>query len=811
MKGKGHRLKVSSLQLYLKMPGRSSKCGTGIVYSPLSYVDGRGTDKKCKEPERLLMRDRIRCARGLYRRDLKEHYGCVNAIEFSHDGGEWIASGGDDRRVLLWNVQKALDHIGKPAFMKGEHNSNIFCLAFDYENKKIFSGGNDEQVIVHDISTGETLDVFTHEDAVYSLSIDPNNVSVFASACDDGRILVYDIREPPSTDPFCLANYTSSMHAVMYNPVDPRLLATANAKEGIGLWDIRKPRSCLLRYGGGYVQQSCMSVRFSQSGERLLALRRRLPPVLYNIASSQPLCEFDHSGYYNSCTMKSCTFAGDNDQYVLSGSDDFNLYMWKVPENLSKRQYINDAHMILKGHRSIVNQVRFNPANHLIISSGVEKVVKVWSLFEMPGCEGGLGGENPPPPTVGERSVYTHEEYINLVLQSGHVMTHDYSSHSTEEDPRMMAFFDSLVQRELEGCSSEEDLSSSEQELYERIIQLSHSDMSNGSEYESGADVGQSVTNNNTSDVNYEEDSAFSPFSIAFASVVAVQTSRSMEEQSSGISLDTSLDTSANQSGSVSDGNANLSNTDSGSQRPNSSTGNTRRSISELIVKRKEVKRQASKALRNKQRKRKRPRSSSSESSDGEQNKNSTSTGISTGHPENVLSSQKQRAQLQLKRLQQLRNNILKSDSDNSDNEEISVAETSCKVLEQNSSDRNVICAGKESGEKACKEETQTVGCSKAGTSKSNSELGAYLHETDFNNQPSTSAKIGIMGNSHIHNSCDKISVTVSNSNNENAQCSASENSGGSHSNFTEFKRFKKRTKALKRQYRQHGSDNEDT
>lgn len=44
-------------------------------------------------------------------------------------------------------------------------------------------------------------------------------------------------------------------------------------------------------------------------------------------------------------------------------------------------EYIQDAHMILKGHRSIVNQVRFNPSNHLIISSGVEKVIKVIVLL----------------------------------------------------------------------------------------------------------------------------------------------------------------------------------------------------------------------------------------------------------------------------------------------------------------------------------------------------------------------------------------------------------------------------------------------
>lgn len=39
-------------------------------------------------------------------------------------------------------------------------------------------------------------------------------------------------------------------------------------------------------------------------------------------------------------------------------------------------------------------------------------------------------------------------------------MSHDYSHQSTKEDPRMMAFFDSLVQREIEGWSSEESVSS---------------------------------------------------------------------------------------------------------------------------------------------------------------------------------------------------------------------------------------------------------------------------------------------------------------------------------------------------------------
>jgi len=45
------------------------------------------------------------------------------------------------------------------------------------------------------------------------------------------------------TGAFELASCTSPMHAVIYNPAEPRLIATANAKEGVGLWDIRRPKT----------------------------------------------------------------------------------------------------------------------------------------------------------------------------------------------------------------------------------------------------------------------------------------------------------------------------------------------------------------------------------------------------------------------------------------------------------------------------------------------------------------------------------------------------------------------------------------
>lgn len=68
----------------------------------------------------------------------------------------------------------------------------IRCLMF-----LSVSAGNDEQVILHDVERGETLNVFLHDDAVYGLSVSPVNDNVFASSSDDGRVLIWDTREPP--------------------------------------------------------------------------------------------------------------------------------------------------------------------------------------------------------------------------------------------------------------------------------------------------------------------------------------------------------------------------------------------------------------------------------------------------------------------------------------------------------------------------------------------------------------------------------------------------------------------------------------
>ena len=94
----------------------------------------------------------------------------------------------------------------------------------------------------------------------------------------------------------------------------------------------------------------------------------------------------------------------------------------------------------------------------MIATSGVEKVVKLWSALPLPQTRSGSGKE-----AGRDRQVYSHDEYIRLVMRSDSLVSHDYSSQSVEENPQMMAFFDSLVQREIEGFEGSSSSSSDEQ------------------------------------------------------------------------------------------------------------------------------------------------------------------------------------------------------------------------------------------------------------------------------------------------------------------------------------------------------------
>ena len=48
------------------------------------------------------------------------------------------------------------------------HFSNIFCLSWAHTGEYLLSGGNDCQVVCHDMTSGQGSDIFTFQHPVHS-------------------------------------------------------------------------------------------------------------------------------------------------------------------------------------------------------------------------------------------------------------------------------------------------------------------------------------------------------------------------------------------------------------------------------------------------------------------------------------------------------------------------------------------------------------------------------------------------------------------------------------------------------------------
>lgn len=74
-----------------------------------------------------------------YSFDLLAHHGCVNAISFSKSSqGRWLATGGDDTRVLLWDTFSDFDQI-KPVAVYNGPEANIFSIDFTANGNRVLA------------------------------------------------------------------------------------------------------------------------------------------------------------------------------------------------------------------------------------------------------------------------------------------------------------------------------------------------------------------------------------------------------------------------------------------------------------------------------------------------------------------------------------------------------------------------------------------------------------------------------------------------------------------------------------------------
>ncbi|MCL4254434.1 MAG: TIR domain-containing protein, partial [Anaerolineae bacterium] len=117
------------------------------------------------------------------------HINRVRAVTFSPDGA-FIASGGADGRIVIWNVENLTQQARWDA-----HTDGVNTLIFDKDGRFLLSGGENGQIILWNPLTGDLIQNYSgHGGAVNSLAFN-NDGTLFASGSDDDRIGVWSLSE----------------------------------------------------------------------------------------------------------------------------------------------------------------------------------------------------------------------------------------------------------------------------------------------------------------------------------------------------------------------------------------------------------------------------------------------------------------------------------------------------------------------------------------------------------------------------------------------------------------------------------------
>ncbi len=110
----------------------------------------------------------------------------VRAAVF-HPDGDWLATAGDDRRIILWSMPEG------EKLNDWEAPAKVFSLAVSPDGKVLASGGTDDDITLWNVETGEKTNTLKgHQDSVSGLAFSPDG-SLLASASYDRTARIWDV------------------------------------------------------------------------------------------------------------------------------------------------------------------------------------------------------------------------------------------------------------------------------------------------------------------------------------------------------------------------------------------------------------------------------------------------------------------------------------------------------------------------------------------------------------------------------------------------------------------------------------------
>jgi WD40 repeat protein len=333
------------------------------------------------------------------------------------NGGQLLATAGDEPIIRLWNAPTALPaqpalprpatslaaspernlaacgsadgslHLldlaaGQVAQTLSGPSAALLCVTWQIGGARLAAGAADGSAWIWDAATYQPVAALAAgPQEVTAVALHPSGNQA-ATATSDGQLLLWKL-DVPAPRPL-LAAADEAAATVMTVSRDGRLAATAGTAGG-------QPAILVRELATGNTVATLLghtaaitSLSFSPDGSRLASGGQDNTVRVWNMADGQPISQFGA----HAAPVTTVVFSGSG-QEVVSGAADGSLHLWNAADGAALRPF--------SGHGGAIVAVAYAAAGQRVISSSADGTLRFWNAAD--GQQ--LASVTPPaPPTA---------------------------------------------------------------------------------------------------------------------------------------------------------------------------------------------------------------------------------------------------------------------------------------------------------------------------------------------------------------------------------------------------------------------------